>query len=54
MSFFIHAPPSKDEGFLNKVAQIRLQRNRQSWILHAFKGADKKLILQISFLKGLI
>ena len=52
ISFFIHAPPSKDEGFLNMVAQSHLQRNRQNWTRQAFKSADKKFILQISFFKG--
>ena len=43
ISFFIHAPPSKDEGFLNRVAQNCLQRSWQNWTPQAFKGADKKI-----------
>ena len=39
ISFF--APPSKDEGFLNRVAQNRLQRSGQNWTPQAFKCADK-------------
>ena len=36
------------------VAQSRLQRSRQNWTPQAFKCADKKFILQISFFKGQI
>ena len=34
------------------VAQSHLQRSRQNWTRQAFKSADKKFILQISFFKG--
>ena len=47
-------PPPKNGRFLNRVAQILLQRSRKNLYPSGifFKGADKKLILQISFPKG--
>ena len=56
ISFFIHAPRSKVPRTMRYFwigwLRIFFKETSELWTHGAFKGADKKLIILISFFKG--